>query len=413
MRNITQGVRWIVGALVVALVVGLAGGTRAGAQGDENELLLLGALDATLDATTPQVTATFYLEESFPFSVVAYANSGDLTTTLAVTSPSGKVVATASPRSSDETATLIEAAIAPEAGTYTATVERVGESAGDVTLGLLTGYAGLDVWDDFESADPDLNLTWSPFTANSSEGQAVGGALQVHVFNPDTLAYYSPDDDVSWSDLYVESDVQIEGQPSYYEYGFVLRLNWDTGTFYSLTASSDGDWNLYFYDESGNWNEIQPWTVTPVVDGADMNPRVAVLVEGYTFRFYFNDQFVGEVTDTAQYASEGTIGVSAATIQDQPDELTANFDNLVVTSPLAPGESGNQGGLENLDPSILFGNLTATPQEGAQPTPTAGLPFGNIPTATPSGGLVVPTATPLPKPTQGGLGGLTIPTATP
>ena len=411
MRKLSQGVRWIVGALLIALVVGLSGGPRVGAQGGDNQLLLLGTLNSTLDATTPQVSATFFLEESFPFSVVSYANSGDLTTTLTVTSPSGKVVATASPSDVDKTATIVEAALAPEAGTYTATVERVGQSSGDMTLGLLTGYAGLDVWDDFESNDPDLNLTWSPFTASSSEGEVVNGALQLHVLNPDTLAYHSPDDDVSWSDLYVEADVEVQGQPSYYEYGFVLRLNWDSGTFYSLTASSDGDWNLYYYDESGNWNEIQSWTVSPVIDGADTTPRVAVLVSGYTFRFYFNDQFVGEVTDTAQYASEGTVGMSAATIQDQADELTTTFDNLVVTSPVVPANSANQGGLENLDPSTLFGS---TPEEGAQPTPTTGLPFGVNPTATPSGALTVPTATPLPKPTQGGLGGgLVIPTATP
>ncbi|WP_162909387.1 hypothetical protein [Aggregatilinea lenta] len=414
MRRIRQGVRGIVGALLLAaLAVGIAGAPRASAQGDDNELLLLGTLSTTLDATTPQVSATFYLEESFPYSVVAYRDSGDLTTTVTVTSPSGKVAAQASPSATDETATIVEAAVAPEAGIYTVTVERVGDSSGDMTLGLLTGYAYLDVWDDFESGDPDFNLTWSSFTANSSEGDVIDGAYQMHVFEPGIWTYQSPDEDVSWSDLYIEADVEIQGQPSYYEYGFVLRLDWDAGTFYSLAISSDGDWSLYYYD-GVDWVEIQPWTVSPVIDGADTSPRVAVLLTGYTFQVFFNDQYVGEVTDPEQTASEGTIGISLSTIQDQPDELTGSFDNLVVTGPLQPGDSEDQGGLEGLDPSTLFGNAEATQQGVVEPTPTAGLPFGSSATATPSGGLDLSTSTPVPEPTEGGLtGGLFIPTATP
>ncbi|HML24853.1 MAG TPA: nucleoporin [Aggregatilinea sp.] len=408
MKKVTRAGRWLVGALLAALVVSMGGGLHTRAQGDSSELLLLGTLSTTLDATTPEASATFYLEESFPFSVVAYADSGDLTTTLTVTAPSGKVVTKASPSSTDATATIAEALVAPEQGIYTVTVTREGNTSGDMTLGLLTGYGGLDVWDDFESGDPDFNLTWSSFSADNSEGDVVNGMYQVHVFAPGIWTYQSPDEDLSWGDMYMEADVEIENQPSYVEYGFVLHLNWDAGTFYSLSASSDGDWSLYYYDETGTWQEIQPWTVSPVIDGADASPRIAALVEGYTFRFYFNDQFVGEVTDTAQYASEGSIGVAASTIQDQPDDVTVDFDNLVVTSPLSAGDVADQGGLEGLNPGTLFGNPTAAPQEGVEPTPTTGLPFGNNPTATPSGGLAIPTATP------GSLtGGLFIPTATP
>src|SRR5690554_3952765 len=262
------GTKWITWLLVVLTVCGLAraGGLASaepGAQADQ-ELLLLGTIDAMLDATTPSVSATFEVQESFPFSVVALANSGDLTTTLSITGPDGAQIASASPSASDPTITFVEAIAAPQAGTYTVTVTRVGESAGAMTLGLLTGYAALDVWDDFESADDDLTLTWSPFTASASSGQVVDGALQLNVHEPDTISYHVPDEDVTWSDLYVEAEITIVGQPSYYEYGFVLRVDWQNETFYSLTVSSDSDWNLYYYDQNGQWNEIQPWTVSPV-----------------------------------------------------------------------------------------------------------------------------------------------------
>ncbi len=347
-------------------------------------LNLLELVEGTLDAATPSASYTFQLNEGFPFSITGRDVTGTLGLSLTVTGPAGQTLATSQPWSEDPTFHVIDAVLAPAAGTYTATVTRAGTVSGEYSLLLLPGFAILQKYDDFESSGDDLSMTWTPSSSDANSWDVVGGAAQLTVFAPNMLSYFQPDDDLSYDNLYIESDVRVEGSPSYYEYGVLVHLGQDPEAFYAITFSSDSDWSVYYF-AGGEWTAIQEWTQTPVVDGDDKNPRVGVMVRDNTFRAYFNDQFVGEVTDPDARGTAGSIAVVAATRDGQTDTLTVYHDNVVITTPLlddAPQASGVLSG--------LAGMLSGASGADATPT-TSGLPFGMAGQATPK-----PTSPPPP-----------------
>jgi hypothetical protein len=156
--------------------------------------------------------------------------------------------------------------------------------------------------------------------------------LRIQVIDENVMAYIAPDDeDLNLTDYYIQADFTIDATPTYFEYGFLLRASDELRSFYSVTFSSDGDYSIYYYD--GEWNTVQDWTVSPLIDGTNQQPRVGVWVQGNTFRLYYNDRLVGEVTDADHYASQGTVGVAAATTLHQSGVLTVYADNAVITTP--------------------------------------------------------------------------------
>ncbi|MCX9077372.1 MAG: hypothetical protein OIN84_05275, partial [Candidatus Methanoperedens sp.] len=279
----------------------------------------------------------------------------------------------------------------------------------------LPGYSFIEKYDDFESDSETFSFAWEDSTSDASTTGVVNGALQIHVIAEDTLTYKMPLDEFNRSDIYVESQITIEGSPSYAEFGFALRLNGDAQTFYALTFSSDGDWSLSYYDNG--WTNIQEWTTSPAIDASDTTPRIGVFLRGSTFRVYYNDKFVGEVTDANNFLTEGGFALVAATAVEQTEGLVVYHDNLVITTPgttgvaagttdegqassgiagilgtataIAGGSSGDSG----LTVPIPFGQPTPTGQAAPLPTNT---PLPLLPTNTPL--PPPPTNTPLPPP---------------
>ena len=378
--------RLAAGVLLAAIVtfVGWTGPAEAAPPGQTGTpVKLLELVEGTLDAATPAASYTFRLNEGFPFSVTGRDTTGSLGLSVTITGPTGQTLATSQPLSDDPTFHVVDAILAPATGNYTATVTRTGMGSGAYSLLVLPGYASLQKYDDFELAGDDLSLIWTPSSSDANSWDVVGGAAELTVFAPNMLSYFQPDDALSYDNLYIESDVRIEGWPSYYEYGLLVHLGQDPEAFYAITFSSDSDWSVYYFGDGG-WTAIQKWTQTPVVDGADKNPRIGVMVRDKTFRAYFNDQFVGEVTDSEMRVGEGSIAVVAATRDGQTDTLTIYHDNLVITTPLL--EKAAQAG-DAL--GGLAGMLSGLTQQGA--TPTSQLPFGMAGQATPK-----PTSPPPP-----------------
>ncbi|NLX10640.1 MAG: hypothetical protein GXY36_13365 [Chloroflexi bacterium] len=428
--------RWAVaGVLVLALVIGVPGMVRAAPHQQAAETIrLLDTVNGTLDAATREVTYSFSVNADFIFSVAAWNRSGDLETELTVQDPLGAVVAQGQRVADAPTITVISAATAPADGQYTLIVQASGQTSGEFGLTLLPGYSFLDKWEDFEGRDDSLSLTWSPWSSEITTSEVVNSELMIRIAGSDTISYTGPDDDLIWGDAYVETDVRIEGAPSYYEYGFVLRMNADGSTFYTLTFSSDGDWSLLYYN--GEWTTIQPWTASPVIDGADQEPHIGVFTQGNLFRLYFNDELVGEVRDENQFAAEGYLGLAAATTADQTDVVTAYFDDFIITRPDELAEGGStikptpdqqESGAAGIG-GLLGAVGTATAVGGqtpASPTPASGLPFGGLggsqatktpaPSVKPTEAFVQPTTPPkptvasvtaTPKPGAGSGGGL-------
>jgi hypothetical protein len=295
------------------------------------QLLPMQPMTGTLDASVPEMTYVFEVEPGFIFSLVAWTRFGDLNPEITLSDSTGQTIATGVPPQAGLNSRVIDAVAGTE-GTYVITIRRSGETAGEYRLLLLPGYSVLDKWDDFQSFDQSLSLNWEPMLNIDSIADVSNGMLNMQVMTTGTFSFILPSDNVTWSDVYVEAEVQIEGSPSYFQYGFVLRASPSADAFYALMFSSDGDWTLMFYN-MGMWNTIQDWTVSPAIDPTDTTPRIGVFAQGNTFRAYFNGQLVGEVHDPAFSSQAGTIGLLACTSNGQADSLVLNYDNLVITSP--------------------------------------------------------------------------------
>ncbi len=388
-----MGIRQVVaGVLVVTALIGAAAapGRAAAAppaQGGRLSFDDTSPTPGTLDAATPQVSYTFACFQDGIGSVAVHTTSGDLAVDITVIDPSSRPFASGRVVSTNPNIAAAEAFVMPADGQCAVTLARSGSTSGAYEIRLLPGYAGLDVWDTFDNNPNDpLQLTWAPYKSDTMQVNTVNGQLRMDVTTDNLLGYAEPTADaLNWSDYYIQADFTILDSPSYFEYGFVMRVSSDVETFYSLTCSSDGDWTFYFYD--GSWQAIQDWTVSPVIDGTDKNPRLSVFLQGDTFRLYFNNRFVAEVTDPNNYASEGSLALAASTGVDQTDPLAVLFDNLVITVPLAKPSTLPFGGFGTPEPTPTTAGIVS--MFGATKPPSPPTPTTFVPTLPPP-----PTNTP-------------------
>ncbi|GAB4426657.1 MAG: hypothetical protein Kow00106_22810 [Anaerolineae bacterium] len=333
-----------------------------------------------LDGSTPQVSYVFECRSKGVGSLVAQTTSGDLVVEATLQDAAGNVFARGTVVQATPGVTVAEAFTMPADGDCLVTLSRRGDTAGTYSVRLLPGFAQLTAWDTFAPVNDGLHLEWEPYASQNMTVTTFREQLRIEVMTDNLLAYAVPSgEDLIWTDSYIQADFSIQGAPSYFEYGFILRDNEEQETFYSVTFSSDGDYSVYYFN--GDWIAVQDWTVHEAIDPTDMQPRVAVLVQDNRFLLFFNDRFVAEVIDPNRYASEGLSGLVAATGPDQADALTVFTDNVIVTRPYGLGTTA----------AVLTG------QDIAQPTPTKpGLlgALGAVVTPTPTVSLPVPSATP-------------------
>lgn len=290
-------------------------------------------LAITLDGTAPVQSFTFPCTKDKVASVYIETVSGDLIVDASLLDPNGSPFTKGIQVSSDPNITLAEAFIIPASGDCKLKLSRSGNTSGSAQVRLLSGYAHLTRWDNFDKAAHPLRMIWTDFADLNMDVRVVHDErLRLQIVSDNVLAYIAPDDpDFALNDLYIQADFAIDATPTYFEYGFLIHAAADASSFYTVTFSNDGDYSIYYYD--GDWNTVQDWTVSPLIDGTDQNPHVGVWVQGNTFRLYFGDQLVGEVIDTEHYASQGTIGFAAATTAHQTGVLTVYADNAVITTP--------------------------------------------------------------------------------
>jgi len=335
-----------------------------------------------LDAVTPQLSYAFRCTDGGVGSLVAQTTSGDLVVDAIIQDAAGNVFARGTVAQGAPSVTVAEAFTMPADGDCLITLSRRGDTEGKYSVRLLPGFAQLTAWDTFAPVNDGLHLEWEPYASQNMTVTTFREQLRIEVMTDNLLAYAVPSgEDLIWTDSYIQADFSIQGAPSYFEYGFILRDDEEMETFYSVTFSSDGDYSVYYFD--GDWIAVQDWTVHEAIDPTDMQPRAAVLVQGNRFLLFFNDRFVAEVTDPNRYASEGLSGLVAATGPEQTDTLTVFMDNVIVTRPYGLGTTA----------AVVIG------QDIAQPTPTKPSllgALGAVVTPTPTVPLPVPSATPAP-----------------
>jgi len=377
-----------IGLLLVLVIGGMALVPRAVQAAPSAQLSLSfddpAPLAGQLDAATPQVTYSFECTATGIGSLVVQTTSGDLVVDATLQDAQGGPFAYGTVVPGTPGVTVSEGFTMPADGPCTVTLTRQGNTAGSYDVRLLPGYAGLTRWDTFSPSTDSLHMEWEPYASANMTVTILREQLRIEVMKDNLVAYALPTGDgLIWDDSYIQADFTIDGSPSYFEYGFVLRSDDSGDHFYTVTFSSDGDYSVYYFD--GEWQTVQGYTVNPVIDASDTHPRVGVLVQGNLFKLYFNGRFVAEVSDPMNYASEGLSGLAAATTVEQFDGLTVFVDNVVVTRPYSPGTG-----------IVPFGG-----QIVMQPTPTKPGLLGSLGTIktpvppTPTLPLVLPTDTPV------------------
>ncbi|MCX9077373.1 MAG: hypothetical protein OIN84_05280, partial [Candidatus Methanoperedens sp.] len=187
-------------------------------------LTFMQAESGILDATAPEANYTFEIPDGFVFSVFAWTRTGNLTFDITLVDDTGQPLAQGTPPVEGAPSRMINAVLA-SAGSYSVTVHRTGDTAGEFRLQLLPGYGFLDKWDDFESFDQQLSLNWEPLFDLYMTASIMNGTLYMQVMKEGTLGRLPPTDDLDWTDLYIEADVIIDGTPSHFQYGFLLRTD--------------------------------------------------------------------------------------------------------------------------------------------------------------------------------------------
>lgn len=387
---VRQGGKLFVGIWVVVALLMLP--LAASARQDSSSLDILNMVNGTLDTSTPNTTYTFSLDSGFVFSLSAWNRSGDLALSMTLLDESGTIIAEGVPTDDSESTVAVEAITVPEPTTYSVKLSAINGTSGEYGLILIPGYSYIETWDEFEGKDDDFSLTWDVSTDPTETG-VVDGQLRVFTDEPNTVTWLAPDEDLAWSDLYLEANVEVEGSPSYFEYGFLVRVS-EEDAFYIITVTSDDSWWASYFDGE-NWTTLLEWTESPVIDtGSDA--RIGLFVQGNEFTLFFNDKLVGSVTDDNLSAAEGAIALAGATTADQTDTVTVYFDNLIITSPSLSSSSTASGTGEESNGESISGLFGST---GGEATPTPRLPFG-LQGATKTPEAESPAVTSTPQPTK-------------
>ena len=253
------------------------------------------------------------------------ATSGDLDPVLEVRSGSSVLVRNDDYQYPESGDALLQSVTIPRTGSYTVTVSGYGDTAGDYELVVLAGFATLALQETFEDES-----RWS------SEGDAlemVTGdnriALIVAGAQERGLALYQGDETQGSQYIHVEIP-EISG-PQGWTVGLAAR------------QQASGDYYLYSLNERGQWrfslrtgdNEqvLRDWSEHPAIIAGQTTFSLGLLVNEGSFEFFYDGHLVGRLTDTT-LAEPHQVGLMAESAPTAGSEVTAQFQNLVITTPL-------------------------------------------------------------------------------
>jgi len=164
---------------------------------------------------------------------------------------------------------------------------------------------------------------WRLSSDAAAEVAIADGALLIHVQWPEQVAWAATERTFADFRLSVEAE-QVTG-PLDNEYGVLARMK-DDAHFYAFSISGDGYVRVARYDE-GVWTLLGPdWSESPAVQQGQAVNTLVVEVEGTTFKFLVNDEFIAQVEDDA--LAKGEIGLYAGAFGEPGVRI--KFDNLRV-----------------------------------------------------------------------------------
>lgn len=257
-------------------------------------------------------------------SFLVEAATGDFDPLLTITDRAGNVLIGNDDYAYPETRdSLLEAITLPRTDTYTVTVSGFNGSGGGYTLTAFSGFAVIAERDGFGDT-----TGWQPLddtlTADLNDGQLT---LTAQGANQRGFAFggLQPLADVS-----ARVTVENVENPAGWTVGMTVRRNGDD--YYLFEVSDAGLWRFSVVQNSEP-RVLRDWINHPNIVPGQTTFSLTLLAHGAGFEFFYNDGFIGTVSDTT-LTQAGEVGLMVGTTTAQESETSAQFSDLVLTTPL-------------------------------------------------------------------------------
>ncbi len=252
------------------------------------------------------------------------APDGDFDPVLTIASADGTALLANDDYHAPDRTALLQAVTIPRSGTYTANVTGFAGQSGSYTLTMLPGYASPAYSEEFET-DTGWRSTNNQLALNLSDSRLSLSLTGVQVSGVARQAAVPV-----LSDYYAETVVASVNGRDGWIVGLTLREQ--NNSHYLFTINSDGLWRVVL--QAGvNEFVLRDWTAHPAIVAGQSAFRFGALLNGARLEFFYNGQYIGQVTDS-RLLDGGTTGLAVVTPNVLNGQTNAAFERLTLTAPL-------------------------------------------------------------------------------
>ena len=289
----------------------------------QERLSLYIPVEGTVDAGGEQ-SWQYAAQSGEVLSFLVESASGDFDPLLTITDRAGNVLISNDDYAYPETRdSLLEAITMPRTDTYTLTVSGFSGTGGGYTLTAFSGFADYAERDGFGG-----ETNWQP-TDDSLSGELADEVftLTVQGANQRGLAFGGLQ---PLADVAARVIVQDVGNPTGWTVGLTVRRNGED--YYLFEVNDAGLWRFSLV-QAREMTVLRDWINHPNIVPGQTTFSLSLLANGAGFEFFYDDGFIGTVSDTT-LTQAGEIGLMAGTTTTQESETIARFSDLVLTAPL-------------------------------------------------------------------------------
>jgi hypothetical protein len=295
---------------------------------DDTTLYLNTLVDGNISDIQPDEVWTFHAFKDDILSLRVDAADEEFDPILTIRNSNGIVISNDDYAYPDNSSSLLEAITIPRTDTYEVEITGFGGSVGAYQLMILPGYANLIADERFVSLG-----NWE--TDNIPLLSIEDGALVVSLVGVKERGILSDTQSAVVSDFYAGVSIRSVMGRNGWVVGLVLRQQ-ENGDGYVLLLDARGFWSFSII-EDGVERIIRDWSPHPAILENAESFELAALVNGNSFEMFYNRQFLGRVVVDSTF-DEGRIGLAVQTADALDSNLTAMFDELLVTVPLLVNE---------------------------------------------------------------------------
>jgi hypothetical protein len=227
---------------------------------------------------------------------------------------------------------LLEAITLPRTGTYTASVSAFGSTRGDYTLTMLPGYAEVSASENFNGDN-----SWQTTDDSELETTTADGQLSLALTGIGVEGVANDPSQAEASDYYAQIRITNITSGEGWRVGMTARQQ-DPDNYYYVLVNNEGLWRFMLRTSEGE-TVLRDWTAHPAIVAGATAFTLGILVNGASFEFYYDGLYIGQVIDR-NLETAGQTGLIVGTDEALDAEVSAQFDDLLLTTPLQTDSGG-------------------------------------------------------------------------